>query len=338
MIKIAEIKEKRIWEDFVLSQRENSFLQSWNWGKVNELMGGKIFRLGLFEDKKLTGGSLIIKTRAKRGTHLLVPGGPLIPWQKQSCVKTFFNYLKNLGKEEKCWFIRVRPELPAGGESQKMFRNLGFLDAPMHLHAENTWELDITKSEEEIFKGMRKTTRYLVRQGEKLGLTLEKSIDPRKAKILFRLQEETVARHGFVGFPEKIFRYQMETFGKDNQGSLFLVSYRRKIIAAAIFIFYGETAYYHHSGTSSLFPKVPASYFMIWEAIKEAKRRGLKRFNFWGISPKMDPHHRFYGVTLFKMGFGGQRKDLLHAQDYPVSPLYWLTFTFESVRRIARRL
>ncbi len=58
----------------------------------------------------------------------------------------------------------------------------------------------------------------------------------------------------------------------------------------------------------------------------------------WGISKTETPEHRFAGVTLFKKGFPGERVDWLHAQDLPLTKKYWITYGFENLRRIARRL
>lgn len=336
--KVKEVKGKAVWEKFVLGQEDSSFLQSWNWGETNRQVGEKIFRLGVFEGKKLVGVGLIIKTRAKRGDHFLIPGGPLINWKKPSQVSAFFDYVKDLARKEKVWFIRCRPQLRESPKSRKIFKSLGFRSAPMHLHAETTWVLDITPGEEELLMGMRKTTRYLVRRSQKENLSIEMSQDPKDAAILYNLQEETVKRHGFVGFPKELFAAQLKTFGKEDQASLFIGRHKKEVLAASIFIFYGQTAYYHHSASTLKYPKIPASYFMQWEVIKEAKKRGCKTYNLWGISPVDNPRHRFWGVTLFKMGFGGERVDFLHAQDFPVSPTYWATYAFETLRRVRRRL
>jgi lipid II:glycine glycyltransferase (peptidoglycan interpeptide bridge formation enzyme) len=171
-----------------------------------------------------------------------------------------------------------------------------------------------------------------------MGLRFEESINPKDADILARLQEETVIRHKFVGFPKEIFVAQLETFGRDNQASLFLCKKGQEVLSAAIIIFYNDIAYYHHSASTLKYPKIPASYFLQWHIIKEAKRRGCKLYNFWGIAPTDNPRHRFAGVTLFKKGFGGRQVDWLHAQDFPTSPFYWLTFFFELGRKFARRL
>jgi lipid II:glycine glycyltransferase (peptidoglycan interpeptide bridge formation enzyme) len=109
-------------------------------------------------------------------------------------------------------------------------------------------------------------------------------------------------------------------------------------LAIAIIIFYGDTAYYHFSGSVSGHNELPFSYFLQWQIIKEAKKRGIKYYNFWGIAPNDNPNHRFAGVTMFKTGFGGERIDWLHAHDLPISNKYWLTYIFETFRRVSRKL
>lgn len=333
-----EITDKSEWEKFVLSQNPQSFLQSWNWGETQRLVGNKVFRLGFCRKRELVGVCLAIKEQARRGPHLVVPGGPLVDFGNRALGRFALAALQALAKKENVWFVRVRPELADSAGSRNLFGRLGFVGAPMHLHAENTWVLGIDKPEEEILAGMRKTTRYLVRKSLAAGLVVEQSQDPTDAKILWQLQKETVARHRFVPFPEKLFRAQLETFGRDGQASLFLCKKGKEVLAAAIIIFYGDYAYYHHSASTSRYHDLPFSYFLQWQAILAARREGCKAYNFWGVAATDWPGHRFSGVTLFKTGFGGERIDWLHAQDLPTTPIYWLTYLFEIARRIVRRL
>jgi lipid II:glycine glycyltransferase (peptidoglycan interpeptide bridge formation enzyme) len=305
---------------------------------VNEKMGTKIFRLGIYKSEKLVACALIILEEAKRGRHLIVPGGPIMDWGDKGLYTFFVKEITKLAKKEKVWFIRVRPEILDSQENRKKFKSLGFISAPMHLHAENTWLLNIEKSPEEILKGMRKTTRYLIKHSENYGLSYEDSKNPKYAEVLFKLQKETMKRHGFVGFPKKLFETEIETFSKDGQGRVFICKRGSKVLAAAIIIFYGDSAYYHFSGSVSGLEKIPFSYFLQWKIINAAKERNLKYYNFWGVAPNNDPKHRFAGVTIFKTGFGGERIDWLHAHDLPISLLYWITFIFETFRKNLRRL
>jgi lipid II:glycine glycyltransferase (peptidoglycan interpeptide bridge formation enzyme) len=340
MVKITTrlIDNKVEWKEFLLSRDSETFLQSWNWGETNRLLGKKVIRLGYYIDSKLEGVVQIIKEEALRGPHLVIAGGPVIDWRNKPLINFVIKTIKELAQKEKVWFIRIRPELLDSPESKSLFVKLGFVPAPMHLHAENTWVLDITPDEEILLSGMRKTTRYLIRKSLTMGLTTEETIESTKAKILKKLQDETVARHKFVGFSETLFKAQLKAFGEDGEAKLF-ICYRGKIpLVAAIIIFYGDYAYYHHSGSTLRFPSIPSSYFLQWQIILRAKELGKKCYNFWGIAPTDNPKHRFAGVTVFKKGFGGERIDWLHAQDLPITKLYWLTHIFESLRRIIRRL
>lgn len=333
-----EINNKQEWEKYVLGCNPRSFLQSWNWGETNKLQGDKVIRLGFYEGKNLRGICLLIKQEAKRGVHFLVPGGPLIDWKNKKLAKYAISEIRRLAKENGAWFVRVRPEILDSSKARASIRQYGFVRAPIHLHAENTWVLNIDKSEEELLAGMRKNTRYSVRKSLEEGLNVRKSTDPKKTKILARLQKATVKRHGFVGFKKSLFTAQIETFGRDNQAALFLIDKNKKPLVAAIIIFYGDYSYYHHSSSSEMARKTYASYLLQWEVMREAKKRGCKYYNLWGIAPSDNPKHRFYGVSVFKKGFGGKKVDWLHAHDIVISPKYWTTFAFETLRRVFRKL
>lgn len=335
---IKEIKNKKEWEEFVLSQSPNIFLQSWNWGEFHQSLGQKIFRLGLFQNEKLIGVALLVKEEARRGTYLACPGGPLlVDWKKEN-LKQIIEEMIKIGQEEKAVFIRVRPSILDNQENKKLFQSLGFRSAPMHMHAETTWQLNLAPSEDELLANMRKTTRYCIRRAARDGVKIFQSRNAKDIELLYQLQMEAVKRHKFVPFSKEFMEKQFQTFAKDNQASLFLAEYKKQILSAAMIIFYGDMAVYHYAGTSSKFPQIFSSYLLLWEAIKEAKRRGCAIYNFWGIAPTDNPKHRFAGVTIFKKGFGGERVDYLHAQDYPLSPLYRATYLFETIRRIRRRL
>ena len=336
---VKSIENRDEWEKAVLSFAPQTFLQGWSWGQTNVGVGAKVIRLGFCQDDKTVGVAQIIKEKARRGPYLLIPGGPLLDWSNQRLVKFVVDHIRDLAQKEKVWFIRIRPEVPDSFGSKKAFLKLGFLPAPMHLHAENTWVLDITPEEETLLQGMRKTTRYLIRQSLKENLTFEEYTHPNGAEILCTLQKETAARHKFSPYPKKLFEAELASFKENQEGSLFVCKYGKDVLAAAIIIFYGHIAYYHHSASTLIkYPKVPFSYFLQWHIIKEAKKRNARTYNFWGIAPSDNPKHRFAGVTTFKKGFGGERIDWLQAQDLPVSPFYWLTYIFETLRRITRRL
>ncbi|MCK5096007.1 MAG: peptidoglycan bridge formation glycyltransferase FemA/FemB family protein [Candidatus Pacebacteria bacterium] len=338
---VTEITDKKQWEDFMSTCKETSFLHSWNWGEFNKITGEKIWRLGVFDNDKLEAAALVIKVKARRGSFLFVPHGPIIKvssikYQVSSVVNELGDFLKKLGREEKVVFVRVSPPLEKNEENLKVFEKAGFKNAPIHMmHPETTWLLDITKSEDEILMGMRKTHRNLIRRAKKEGVEIIQNTDEEYIKTFYDIHMETVKRHKFVPFAYDYIKNEIDVLKKDDQINIFSAKYDDKIISSAIIVFYGDQAFYHHGSSRSEYNKIPASYLALWEGILEAKKRGIKTFNFYGIVEDK-PKHPWYGLSRFKKGFGGYKKELLHCQDLPLSKKYLITYIVEMIRKIKK--
>ncbi|MBZ9572747.1 peptidoglycan bridge formation glycyltransferase FemA/FemB family protein [Patescibacteria group bacterium] len=350
MLKIEEIKGKKIWEDFLLGCEEKTFLQSWNWGEFQKMMKNKVWRFGVYDGGDLVGVTQVFKIEAKRGTFLFVPHGPILRIKneklkiknynskfKKEILNTFLEELKRIAKRENCGFVRVAAIWERIEENEKIFKDLGFREAPMHIHPEVTWELNLEKSEEELLMDMRKTTRYLIRQGLKNEeLKIEKSQNPEDIEVFNNLYQKTVDRHHFVPFSLNYLKNEFLAFLPDGQVLIFLAKYKGECLASSLIIFWQGIAFYHQGASVKKYPKIPVSYLLQWETIKEAKTMGCKLYNFWGIAETESKKHPFWGLSLFKKGFGGYEKRYVKTQDLPLSFKYWLTFAFEVLRRKRR--
>jgi len=335
-MEVKEITDKNIWEKFLLEHESKTFLQSWNWGEFQERMGNKTWRLGIFENGRLIGLALAVKIIAKRGTFLLIQHGPA-----GKGLEGLLKELKKIAKEERAIFIRVAPLLKRNEENKKIFQNLGFKEAPMHANAyEATWKLDLAPSEEELLMGMRKTTRYLIRQGLKnQEINIVRSDNPEDVGIYDKLNKEVAGYQRFVPFSLQYVENEFEVFLKDGQAQLFFGKYRGEVVASALVIFWSGVGFYHQAALLPQYHKIPVSYLLQWEAIREAKNRGCKLYDFWGfVNPQKYPKHPWAGPTLFKMGFGGKQFEYVKTQDLPLSGKYWLTYFFEKLRKIKRGL
>jgi lipid II:glycine glycyltransferase (peptidoglycan interpeptide bridge formation enzyme) len=338
---IREITNKDEWESFLETCTEKSFLHSWNWGEFNEKTG-KIWRYGVYENQKLFAIALVLKVSARRGKFLFIPHGPVVidgleEKDKKEILQNILNQLQEIIKEEKISFVRISPIWEKTPENVSIFEESTFRKAPIHMHPELTWELDITFPEEQILANMRKTTRYLIRQAEKNpDIEIVKSNNIEDLKYFWPVYKETAKRHKFVVFSEKYLKTEFEIFIKDKQILLFLGKYKGEIVSTALFVFWQNACVYHHSGSLAKYNKIPVSYLLQWQAIKEAKNRGCKSYNFWGIAPRAS--HPWAGLSLFKMGFGGYKKEYVETQDLVISQKYWLNYIIEVLRKKIRRL
>jgi len=352
------------WEAFLQSQPWTPFLQSFPMGEVYRRIGEEPVRLEVREraGARIVGICQAIVVPAKRGKHLAIMYGPVFRdgLSEELRVSSFWllvDALKQVAREKNCTFIRMSPfwQQNSHGETsnQKLItRNSskpGFRPSPLHLLAEHIWFLDLRgKSEEDIRKGMRSTTRNLIGRAEREGVTIELSPDPvRDLPHFLVLHDETRKRHGFTPYTNDFFRAQVEVFAKKNQCALYLARYNGEVVSSSIHMVYGGETSYHHGASTFKYSKIPASYLLQWRAIQDALKRGDRVYNFWGVAPvKMDngkwimdnatKKHPFSGVTTFKTGFGGELLELQHCMDLPLSKKYVLTWGIETFRKWRR--
>jgi lipid II:glycine glycyltransferase (peptidoglycan interpeptide bridge formation enzyme) len=325
---IKPLHNQAQWEAFFLQHGPQALFQSWEWGESLEKSGVFVERFGMWSKDALRGIFQVVKVCAKRGAFLHVRHGPILAGDSFDQLKEFTDFMVDKTKSEHALFFRISPLVSQ--EKQDMFAAAGYRGAAIHaMDAEVCWVLPINKPIDEIFSSMRKTTRYEIKKAQNMSVTVATS---NNLAAFFKLYEQTAKRHSFVrhtGIQE-----EFEVFAKRNKATLYYASFEGKVIAAAIILFVGYQGIYHHGASVSSSP--PGSHLIQWQAIQEAKARGMKEYNFWGIAPDEIPNHPWRGITLFKKGFGGEERRYLHAQDYPVSPLYILPRAVETIRRIRK--
>lgn len=319
------------WDAFIETHSPWSFFQSFLWGEVQEKLGNEVSRLTI-EDKELAGIAQVITVRAKRGIFLHLRHGPV--FKSTEVFKKYWpelrDYLKEYAKKSGAAFVRISPMIEDTAENRNFLKNLNLRPSPVQaMDAETCWVLDLTSSEDDLLKNMRRTTRYLIRQAEKLGVDISLS---NNMELFMNLYKQTAQRHHFV--PHSGIREEYEVFSKNKKTLFLLGTHNDELLAGALILFSGHQAIYHHG--ASIPSKIPVPYLLQWKAILEAKKRDASIYNFWGIAPENKPDHPWQGITRFKKGFGGREMRFVHAHDLPFSPQYTISYTIETARRLWR--
>jgi len=336
-MEIKEILEERSWEEFLTRQPHTSFLQSWAWGEFQDKLGLSHHRFGTYQGGALDGICQALVGRRKLGSFVYVPRGPILKSFESGRAQETLKYLRNFAAGEKVDYLRVEPHWEANLDIEELFREEGYRRAQVVTSQAGgvSLLLDLSLSEEDLLAQMRKTTRYLVRSAEGLGMEIHRSADPRKMEEFHRLMGVAKRRQNFVPQARRYLQAQFETLAPRGIAELVWANYQGDVLSAAITFSYGDTVTYVHD--ASVRSNVPISYFLLWEIIKEAKKDGYRYFDFWGIAPNDDPRHPWYGYSLFKKGFGGYQVDYTGVWDYPLTPKYWAVFGAEKIRRLVRR-
>lgn len=337
-MQILEIQNKKTWEEFLQDPQIVYYplFQSWSWGEVQKRLGCRVWRVGVFQNKKLVAICQIIEVKARRGHYFHLRHGPVIKPFNSRVLDFLLDFVKKHAQKEGASFVRLSPLVEKNLVPEDSLKKRNMISSPIHnMDAEICWVLDISKSPEELLKNMRKSHRYLIRQGFKIqDLRIKKTRDANDVEKFIPLYKHLSQRKHFV--PHKGVLEEFDVFSKDDNETLFLSFYKNKVISGALVAFVGGMAIYRHSASNDEFRSIPSMYLLLWEAILEAQKRGLKLFNFWGIAASENPKHPWAGLSLFKTGFGGEKKEFLHAQDIPLSIFYWKTHFFERVSTLLK--
>lgn len=349
-MKIQEITDKQVWTSFFNSVNSPSFHQSWAWGEFQKKINYDILRLGIYDNKKLMAITLVIKVRSRRGNFLFIPHGPLftipadhlsvtVKSNQETYVLSVLNELTNflieIAQQEGFWFIRMAPILSNLPQHGSILRQAGYRKAPIYIHAETMWAVDVSQSEEDILKGMRKNTRYLVRKGMKENIEIYQSQNIEALNDFWELYKQTFTREHFTPFSKTYITAEFKTFNAEKAATISLGAMPSKFdqegtskyLAGSLVLFTNSTGFYHQG--ASTHSEYPVTYLLQWQTILEAKRRGCNYYNFYGIyNPGRTPR-AWQGLSLFKRGFGGFEVDYIPTHDYVISPKYVMSFCID---------
>ncbi len=331
---IKEIKDINVWNDFCFDIPERTFLNSWSWGNFRSDLGNKVWRKGVFENDRLLAVFLASKINATKGSFMLLTHFPLIKERSEKVFELIINDIKEIAQKEKTSFIRVAPAWSNDSWKNSFLAKNGFKKSSSFVFPVRSWELNLEKEENILLSEMRKGTRYLIRKSLKDNdLEIISSGNESDLDHFYDIYSKTAKSQGFDPFSLDYIKKEFRSLSEKKEILLILATYKKKYIAGAMIIFWGNKAFYHHGASLPEYKNIPASYLIQWEAIKEAKKRSCTKYNFWAISPSDDPNHRWAGLTFFKKGFGGNEINYAPAMDLPLSLKYWITYFFEKIKR-----
>lgn len=320
MLEIREISDCKIWNDFVKASPRSSFLQSFEWGDFsNQELRKKVWRLGFFNGSTMIAVCQALEETTRFGKYVYCPRGPVVDWNSDVAKEVLISLTGYFsGKGYLC--LRNDPAIDvANAKLTGLFSSCGYRPAVSFVQVENTWILDLDKSEEELLAGMRTQTRYNVRHAvKKSGLDISISNDEKQITDLVDLLHSVSAQKGFNLLPKEYMLKQFRFMAKSGIFNACLARHDGVAVSGVALLCFGDEAAYTHGGSDRSDSKLRASYPLQWEAIKFAKSAGCRRYNFWGVVSEKNYHpgHPRYGYSNFKKGFGGHGETYMRTQDY----------------------
>jgi lipid II:glycine glycyltransferase (peptidoglycan interpeptide bridge formation enzyme) len=335
-MKVEEITDKTIWEEFVSKQPMAPFLQSWAWGDFQQSIGHKVLRLGWEKGERLVAVALLSLDHSKLGNIAYVPYGPILDWRDTQLVEKVLQDLREKAVGVGADFLRVDPRVEPSIELVEFLKSIGFLKASHFVQPEHDLIVDLAKSDDDLLGDMRKTTRYLVRKAANIGIEVSWFSDPKELPVFLSLFDKTTKRQKFVGQSKDYLEKQFTILASAGIMQLAIAWYQGKPRSGAMIVFYADNAAYVH-GASVENSDIPASYLLQWSALRKSREIGCAHYSFWGIASNEDSKDPLYGVSMFKRGFGGRKVSYIGAWDFPISFKYWVIRSLEIYRTSKQR-
>jgi lipid II:glycine glycyltransferase (peptidoglycan interpeptide bridge formation enzyme) len=315
----------RVWEGFVASEPDGSFLQSAAWGESKEKWGWKARRVALRGDGLLVAGAQILFRMLPLGrTMAYIPRGPVLSGDDPELLAALFEAIHHLCRAEGALLLTVEPNWPVPARAVELLQRHGFRSAASTIQPSATIIVDLRPCEEDILAGMHSKWRYNIR------LSARKEIVVREGgaadfDIYHTLTETTGERNDFGTRPRGYYEDVWRAFHPDNS-RVFIAEYQQRPLAAIVVIKCGKTATYLYGASSNEERNRMPNHALQWAAMQWARNEGCHQYDLWGIPPEIplegeveDGEGGLWGVYRFKRGFGGQVVKYPGAFDYPYS-------------------
>ena len=291
-----------------------SILQSWSWGEFQKFLNQKIYRFSGQDFICLAVGIELPLDKK----YIYCPRGPV------GNLESALSDLKKLAEDHSIIFSRLEPPQP-----------LLLPKAIKDVQSPNNWMLSLEKSEEELLIGMKPKTRYNINLAQRKGVSvrLGNQVD---LLDFYKLMLETAKRNQFKLHPQNYYLQMWDHLAPTNL-QLLLAYYKNQLLSGMLLSWFGDSATYLHGGSSVRLKEAMAPYLVHWEAIKLAKERGYKTYDFGGVAPGNQTGHSWAGISRFKKGFGGFEVTYPGAYDLIYSPIWYNVYTQAwSLRKILR--
>lgn len=304
------------WDKLIAASPDGGLLQSWVWGEFQEALGNVVYNISDEQEEWL---AQCIQLKAGNKWILTIPRGPVFVGDGtpvESSLSNFFDELTEFAKGLNCFLIRFDPAWPNDG----LLKEGRVVKSRKERNPVHTLIIDTSKSEEDILKQMKSKHRYNIRLAEKKGVRARWSSDPKDAKKFFKLVKQTTERQGFGSYNQEYFTTLMRVLGETGNAKFLLSEQGDDVIAGLLVGFFGKRAYYLHGASDHEHRSLMAPHLLQWEAIKEAKSRGMD-YDFWGVAsdpPANKQEEAWGGVTRFKKGFAPEAELTEYAGTYEI--------------------
>ena len=162
--------------------------------------------------------------------------------------------------------------------------------------------VDLTKTKEELWKGLSKKRRNDIKRAKKRGVTIKEIEDKHFIPIFYDLIHET---YKFAKLPLadiSLFKSVFDSLVLKERAKFFLAEHEDNYIGAILILIYKERIYDWYAGACRDYLRLCPNDLLGWHSIEWGSENGYHIFDFGGAGKPSEE----YGVRDFKKQFGGK--------------------------------
>lgn len=334
-IRFLEPKSSEQWDDYVLRLPNYSFVLSSAKFKSWEESSQQCFRYLIYDNNQFIGVLMGIIDKVKLfGNYIECKHNPMMITEldesrRREVLMHIFQKLKDIGKENNCFLIRVSPLLLRDEAYEGVYREFNAKKSPVQPQdALISQYFDTTKDEPELRRDMSSSTRNNINKLLKNpNVRVEIVKDSSMFDIFKDFYTQTKQLKGYKGKSADSliseFRHQME------EDMLFFIVGYFKGIPIGIWqnTRFGKYMHVYQAGSDVEFREknIRINYLLFWESVQLCKRLGVEVLDlFGGMLPEGfgGRNNPWKGVNDFKMSLGGNKVTYMHPRDIPLKPYY----------------
>nr|WP_237464787.1 peptidoglycan bridge formation glycyltransferase FemA/FemB family protein [Leucobacter luti] len=239
--------------------------------------------------------------------------------------------------------LKIEPR--TAPETRAAFHAAGYRDTVRIIPNPSTIIVDVSGTEDEVFKRIGKKARNSITRAARDGIVVTRvAASDEHCAALFGLLQET-AEGRFVLRSAQYYRAFWQTFEAAHAGQIFLAhradeTGEPQLVAGAFAMGLGAKTTYKDGASVRAKTAYGASHALQWEVLRWAHERGATSHDLCGAPPSDradDKDHPLHGVGQFKRSFAPDITDYAGAFDLALKPRAFALWT-KLGDRIARRL
>ncbi len=300
--------ELKDWEERFASIPRSSLLQSYDYARAICQIYRQRARWGVIEINGAEAGLVQIFEAGilKGALHAVMCDRAPLWFDGFGSVEHFEAFTAALAQEFPRRLGRKRrfiPEIETSPKVTEIIKSKGF--KPSTGKAYQTIWVDLRADEEQIFASIKKNQRGAIKKAQKADLSVDWDDEGAQLSWLLKHYAADQKLKKYDGASRHVIRALAATHMTSGKMLIARALVKGEAIAAIMIMCHGKSATYQIGWTSDQGRKTAAHPYLLWEAYKMLKARGITDFDLGGVNEDSAA-----GVKKFKQAMGGSLETL----------------------------